>query len=337
MLFTHVVVFSQVKYSVATDSTVYHYGDSIHVTITAVNTSDTTVTLNFGSSCQVNYYIDDFNLGANRACLAVLTETTIPAHDSVTWGSAYLPPYPVKGDTLSPGEHAVVGQVVGYWTSDTLWVTVIQGAAMRYNVSTDSSVYHYGDSIHVALTAVNIGSVPDTLWLSYCDVNYYLDNFNLAAHRPCPLVIVPAVFSPQDLVTWELPPFPITDTLAYGNHAVVGQINGYWTSDTLWVTVAKLTGIEEKEKIPLDYTLEDNYPNPFNPTTIISYQLPVGSRVTLKVYDVLGRQIKSLVDERQDAGSHSITFDGTNLPSGVYFYRLQAGSYNATRKLMLLK
>ena len=84
-------------------------------------------------------------------------------------------------------------------------------------------------------------------------------------------------------------------------------------------------------------SLSQNYPNPFNPTTLISYQLPVSGQVTLKVYDMLGREIATLVSERENAGSYSVKFDGSRLSSGVYFYRLQAGSFSQTKKLMLVK
>ncbi len=85
------------------------------------------------------------------------------------------------------------------------------------------------------------------------------------------------------------------------------------------------------------YALEQNYPNPFNPTTTIGYQLPIESHVTLKVYDVLGSEVGTLVNERQNAGPHAIRFNASNLPSGVYFYRLEAGTYHDTKKLLLLK
>ena len=89
--------------------------------------------------------------------------------------------------------------------------------------------------------------------------------------------------------------------------------------------------------IPLSCILNQNYPNPFNPTTMINYQLAVNTRVTLKVYDILGREVKTLVNERQTAGAHSVTFDASTLSSGVYFYRMQAGSYVNTKKLMVIK
>ncbi len=89
--------------------------------------------------------------------------------------------------------------------------------------------------------------------------------------------------------------------------------------------------------MPSGFKLYQNYPNPFNPTTTIAYDLPTNSQATVKIYDVLGREIKALVNERQSAGNHTVTFDASDLPSGVYFYRLQAASYSATKKLVLLK
>jgi ligand-binding sensor domain-containing protein len=89
--------------------------------------------------------------------------------------------------------------------------------------------------------------------------------------------------------------------------------------------------------IPKDYSLMQNYPNPFNPSTVISYRLPVNGHVTLKVYDILGKEIATLVNVEKPAGSYSVNFNGSNLSSGVYIYRIQAGSFTQSRKLVLLK
>ncbi|HEY9167515.1 MAG TPA: T9SS type A sorting domain-containing protein [Candidatus Kryptonia bacterium] len=89
--------------------------------------------------------------------------------------------------------------------------------------------------------------------------------------------------------------------------------------------------------LPVEFRLLQNYPNPFNPSTVISYQLPAVSRVTLKVFDILGREIATLVDARENAGYHEVRFDGSRLSSGVYFYRMTAGNYVSTRKLLLIK
>ncbi len=87
---------------------------------------------------------------------------------------------------------------------------------------------------------------------------------------------------------------------------------------------------------PDNYYLSQNYPNPFNPRTTIEYSLPVRSKVTLAIYNVVGEQVIKLIDEEQDAGSYSIPFDAS-LPSGVYFYRISAGDYVNTKKMMLVK
>jgi hypothetical protein len=105
------------------------------------------------------------------------------------------------------------------------------------------------------------------------------------------------------------------------------------------------TGVAESQASqPYRFSLSQNYPNPFNPATTISYELSANGYVTLRVYDVLGREVETLLSERQTAGSHSVAFHAGNLPSGVYFYRLQVEdpvrrteTYRDTKKLLLLK
>ena len=102
--------------------------------------------------------------------------------------------------------------------------------------------------------------------------------------------------------------------------------------------VSFVTGVRQaSELVPTEFSLSQNFPNPFNPTTTIDYQLPSGSRVVLKVYDVLGREVTTLVNARQSAGLHSTIFNAAELPSGVYFYELRAGSFVQTKKLLLEK
>jgi len=87
----------------------------------------------------------------------------------------------------------------------------------------------------------------------------------------------------------------------------------------------------------MEYNLSQNYPNPFNPTTTIAYQIPQTEFVSLKVYDILGREVVTLVDERQAQGRYAVKLDGRNLASGVYFYRLQAHDFVSVNKMLLLK
>jgi len=89
--------------------------------------------------------------------------------------------------------------------------------------------------------------------------------------------------------------------------------------------------------VPFTYQLMQNYPNPFNPTTAISYQLIANSHVSLDIFDVLGRRVATLVDDVHQPGVYTVRWDASSFPSGVYFYRLEAGDFRASRKLMVLK
>ncbi|MCB9070487.1 MAG: T9SS type A sorting domain-containing protein [Calditrichae bacterium] len=80
-----------------------------------------------------------------------------------------------------------------------------------------------------------------------------------------------------------------------------------------------------------------NYPNPFNPSTRIAFELPTAATVKLTVFNLAGQEVAKLVNEQRNAGRHEITFEAGNLPSGIYFYRIQAGNYISTRKMMLVR
>ena len=127
----------------------------------------------------------------------------------------------------------------------------------------------------------------------------------------------------------------------------VGDIaNGQVVADAFRIIyTGNPVGVEENSYLPNEFQLYQNYPNPFNPSTIISWQLAVGSDVTLKIYDVLGNEIATLVNEEQQTGRHSVSFDATNnnqrttnkLASGIYYYRLQAGQQSQTKGMIFLK
>lgn len=109
---------------------------------------------------------------------------------------------------------------------------------------------------------------------------------------------------------------------------------GFWYQ----ATNMAITDIEQtSSSVPKEYLLEQNYPNPFNPATTIQFALPQRSNVTLKLFDILGREVAILVDEELEPGVHKVVFDSKDLASGVYFYRIQAKQFVRTKKLMLLK
>jgi Secretion system C-terminal sorting domain len=97
------------------------------------------------------------------------------------------------------------------------------------------------------------------------------------------------------------------------------------------------SNIVEAKGLPTEFSLSQNYPNPFNPTTTIAFSLPVQSQVHLLLIDVLGNVVKDVADGTYEAGNHKVTLNASDLASGVYFYRLEAGNFVSVKKLMLMK
>lgn len=103
------------------------------------------------------------------------------------------------------------------------------------------------------------------------------------------------------------------------------------------LTVTGTTGIEKEDETPNDFQLVQNYPNPFNPSTTISFSLPKDQNVSLIVYDVLGNQIQTLVNKYLPLGNYSLKFDAADIPSGIYFYRIQTEHFTQVKKMIITK
>jgi hypothetical protein len=136
------------------------------------------------------------------------------------------------------------------------------------------------------------------------------------------------------------------DTLIYGLNFPAGM--AFNASGELFISnkvsgkITKVTGIpvgveNEIKSFPKEYNVSQNYPNPFNPTTKIKFQIVEQGNVSLKVFDILGKEVATLVNEELSAGTYEATFDASGLTSGIYFYRLEAGSFVETRKMIYLK
>jgi len=178
---------------------------------------------------------------------------------------------------------------------------------LRKNILSETAINHYIDSIH---TLVNEAQVRH--------------------YQRWPILGI-------DVGTPEVDPQPTTFD---------GEITKFknWISTRLtWLDAnmpgkaSQGTGVQDRVETPNFFVLSQNYPNPFNPTTVINYQVPVAGHVSVKVYDLLGREVMTLVNERKSAGSYQVLFDAHLLPSGVYFYSLESGSFKATKKMELLK
>jgi hypothetical protein len=184
-------------------------------------------------------------------------------------------------------------------------------------------------------TSVSIGSgVTGTCylnWIPYSPVVYVLGS-NGGIKR-----------STDNGLTWVTTPVPngVTNLTHFDFHHYTNIIFGYAVSSNgnvlrLVDTLDILTGMNNNE-VPLNYSLGQNYPNPFNPATLIEYSLPKESFVKLSVYDVLGNEIDVLVNETQKGGNYEIGWKAENFTSGVYFYKIEAGEFTQTRKMILLK
>ena len=123
--------------------------------------------------------------------------------------------------------------------------------------------------------------------------------------------------------------YPTQTKLIYLNNTNRDSINFYFGSP--------LTGIQEGNEIPNAYSLSQNYPNPFNPTTTFKFSLPNAAQTKLVIYDLLGREVSVLVNAQLNAGNYKVVWDASNYSSGVYFYRIEAGSFVDVKKLVLMK
>lgn len=123
-----------------------------------------------------------------------------------------------------------------------------------------------------------------------------------------------------------------------GNTAIIGGVHDNTYEGSAWIYTNKVTGITKELMLtPTEFALSQNYPNPFNPTTLISYQIPSAGQVQLRIYDILGREVATLVDKEESSGNYKVIFDGSKYSSGVYFYKLSTDGFFQSKKMLLIK
>ena len=151
-----------------------------------------------------------------------------------------------------------------------------------------------------------------------------------------PSVDIGVYYSKDKGATWDyvaLDSIQVNSLVSFGA-STYAITNGY---GVYLLNPGNATAVKNSNTQLKSFVLYQNYPNPFNPSTVISYQMPTAGHVVLKVYDILGRDVETLVDEEKSAGNYKLTFNGSRLASGMYFYQLKTGAYLQTKKLMLIK
>ena len=408
---------AQVRYSVSTDSSMYRYGDSIRVSIEVINPLDSAYALGL-SYCDVTYFIDGVNVKAHVPCPLVIVNYNIPPHDSLNLGPLFLPPFPVT-DTISQGSHVILGMVNGYLIPDSIRINVVTSAEAfadayfplgigdywQYVVhSNDSEAPFTRDSSAYSLEVLGDTTMPNGS--DYRKILYKpiypsgdssldferLDPMRASVYKydtagPSDEVQIDSLMSQPGDTSRCLSDIPnsvfpssfytsiCSSTMSEtvfgmamsvkefsGSNSILTSFTRYLASGLgIWnasygydfgstgitMAYARINGVAygsritltvvSNPKIPVDFGLSQNYPNPFNPTTNIGYRIADVGLVTLKVYNVLGQRVATLVNKVEQPGSYEMQFDGSNLASGVYFYRLDSGNHSKTMKCLLLK
>ena len=245
------------------------------------------------------------------------------------------------------------GSAFSNWTTNGTWNITTAQFNSSPSSFTDSPGGNYGNNINTSMTlssAVNVSATP-VVYLSFyhryateagfdfCYVEVSKDNGTtwqqVASYN-------------GTMTTWTQQIFDIT-AMAGGSTQLkirfrltsdAGVVGDGWYVDDVKLTnyCGVLVGVNgNNNNIPLRYALEQNYPNPFNPATVIKYQLPKSSNVKISVYDLLGKEVATLVNGNVEAGYHQVEFNGSDLASGLYLYKIEADGYTDVKKMMLVK
>jgi len=228
------------------------------------------------------------------------------------------------------GTSALQGQVITDMFNDTIPPVLIggnigQGFPISSRYSSLTGYYKYsplgGDEFIIFVIMYKNSSAigSGSLYISTASANF--SQFT-----------VPIDYFTSDTPDESIIEISIEDPLGYIAHP-----GSYYIIDDL--AFSQTTGIQNGAltTLPADYQLDQNYPNPFNPVTHIRYAVPQPSQVKLEVYNSLGQKVADLVNEQKAAGQYTVAFDASQLPSGLYFYQIQAGRYEKVMKMMLMK
>ncbi len=293
--------------------------------------------------------------------LTIEQDTTVASSNLIVNGNLNL-----VGDKLFIGHNNIIAADVNGGSSTSYVVTDSGGALRIPGVGATQTIFPVGTSLGYSPVWIASSTSPDTFTVSAeTDTDLLVENsgrvntkWNISKSTPgsvsCTLKFgwvaeaEDAGFAADRSGDAKI--FNINDSIATAE-AGTGSYTTQLTSEPYTVSRGGITALGSfgvgnftvtsveghGATNPTSFGLYQNYPNPFNPSTVIDYQVASSARVTLRVFDVLGREVESLVDQRETPGNYSVSFDGSRLPSGVYFYRLTAGSFSAVRKMIIIR
>ncbi len=279
----------------------------------------------FAARTQENIiYFDDITFSAATP----IAEPTVPAPTPTLSQSEVISIFSDAYTTL-PGVN--LNPNWGQATSVS-YLTIQGDTIMKYG-----GLNYQGTELNQNLNLVSAG-------MQYIHIDFWTANsteLNFFLISPGPNQQSVALVPPGATEQWISVDIPISQFQPTVNLTEVFQLmftgNGTIYLDNIYFSTMISDVREVQNSFPSDFTMEQNYPNPFNPSTNIRFSLPDANQVTLKVFDMLGQEVVTLVNEFINAGSYEVTFDASNLPTGIYTYSLTAGDFQSVRKMMLIK
>jgi hypothetical protein len=214
---------------------------------------------------------------------------------------------------------------------------------IRFDQGGGTVIYHYGTPNYAWIEKILTSGYVVEARIPWDTLAAAVTGRHDAVFSPKEGMRIPMDFAinDRDVLTNTTAPDKRHAIMCYSEISFDNSYQDMWRWTNTWIGNKWTVGVKQTSDVARKYALEQNYPNPFNPSTQIRYSLEKSSMVHLNVFDLLGREVATLVNSQQEAGSYSVTFDaakaGRTLASGVYFYRLEAGQFVATHKMMVLK
>ncbi len=292
--------FAQGTMTMSTDKTGYFYGDSIQVNVKISNNTDSSFTL-WGGTCMVRIQFD--TVFFNMYCTTSMFPHTFSPHSSRTWTWVLVP------SLLGIPTHGGRNVIYGYCRANDTKDSVIINEPEYYGGRIDLSYSTNSASDKIQKLRDELGAI-----IIYSDT---LKSLNLVQEE------------------WEIQNYSI-DSLA-NIYSKDSLFEYFTTKRVIEPGRQSVTSVNKTISTPGEFKLYQNFPNPFNPVTTIKYEVPRESLVNLKIYSVLGKELKTLVYGEKPPGTYQISFNAEKYSSGVYFCVMRAGIFTRTEKLILMK